>query len=232
MALAKLEITPLDRHGLRVFRKKLKVLFNPETYAIAKTVSWSSKSPGQNDAGADDASTNRRFNAPMLQFEGGASRTMNLELFYDVTEPVQGKLVDDVRKLTNKLVALTRIDRLLGYPPLVRLNWGKPPGRSDFPFTGVITSLNQTFTLFSNNGKPLRADVSMSLTEFIDAELDLRFTDPELTTRRIQRGDTLSNIAADVYRDPAQWRVIAEANQIDDPRQLNIGRLLSIPDLK
>jgi nucleoid-associated protein YgaU len=59
--------------------------------------------------------------------------------------------------------------------------------------------------------------------------MNLRQTDPELTTRMVKRGDTLSNIAAEVYRDAALWRLIAEANSLDDPRALEIGRRLTIP---
>jgi nucleoid-associated protein YgaU len=34
-----------------------------------------------------------------------------------------------------------------------------------------------------------------------------------------------------LYRDPTQWRVIAAANDIDDPRHLPIGARLAIPKL-
>jgi nucleoid-associated protein YgaU len=75
----------------------------------------------------------------------------------------------------------------------------------------------------------LRATLTITVTEFLDPVLDQRQTDPEFTTRRIKRGDTLSAIAAENYRDPSLWRVIAEANQLDDPRDLRIGRTLTIP---
>ena len=70
--------------------------------------------------------------------------------------------------------------------------------------------------------------------EFLDPELDQRKTDPELTTRIIKRGDTLSNIAAEVYRDPTLWRAIAEANRLSDPRNIDalIGQTLTIPKLR
>ena len=41
----------------------------------------------------------------------------------------------------------------------------------------------------------------------------------------------LSNIAAEIYNDPTQWRVIAEANNLDDPRHLEVGARLAIPKL-
>ncbi len=231
MALAKLEITPLDKRGNKILLRKFKVLFNPESYSVSKSVSWGSASAATNASSSPSEQNNRKLNAPTVDFEGGGSRTLSLNLFYDVTEPIKGKRIKDVRKLTNKLVKLTRIDRVLGHPPIVRVAWGHAPSGADFPFTGVITSLTQNFTLFSNDGKPLRADLNVTFTEFLNPDLDQRETDPEMTTRRVKRGDTLSSIAAEVYQDPGAWRLIAEANQIDDPRRVDAGRLLSMPDL-
>ena len=219
MELAKIEITPLDKDGNRVESKTFKVLFNPNTYSITKTVTWS-----------PIVETDRKVDAPPLNYGGGASRSLSLELFYDVTEPIDGVTVADVREKTNDIVKLTLIQRELKRPPAVQIGWGAaPPANSDFPFTGVVSTLTQRFTLFSSDGKPLRATLNVTFTEFLDPELNQRQTDPEFTTRRIKRGDTLSGIAAEVYRNPALWRLIAEANNLDDPRHLTIGQTLAIP---
>ncbi len=50
-------------------------------------------------------------------------------------------------------------------------------------------------------------------------------------THTVERGETLSAIAADEYRDPTLWRAIADANRIDNPRQLVAGQVLIIPAL-
>lgn len=226
MALAKIEITPLDRSGSRVEAKKFRVLFNPNSYSITKNVTWTALAAG----GSSGKATDRAVNAPTLSFGGGGSRSLTLELFYDVTEAIDGVAIDDVRKETNKVVELTRIDKDLQRPPAVEIGWGAaPPANSDFPFTGVVSNLVQRFTLFGSDGKPLRATLTVTLIEFLDPELDRRQTDPEFTTRRIRRGDTLSSIAAETYRDPTVWRVIAEANQLDDPLHLVVGQTLAIP---
>ena len=200
-------------------------MFNPNSYSVEKSVSWDT-SGGE---GADK--TQRKFNAPALTFGGGGSRTLSLELFYDVTESADR--VKDVRKETGRLVALTRImaDRKNPHPPVCKISWGSKVKNSDFPFTGVVTSLTQRFTLFSRTGEPLRATLNVSFREFLDPEKDLKDTDPELTTYVVKRGDTLASIAAGVYGDPALWRVIAEANRQDDPRRQQTGRVLTIPKI-
>lgn len=42
-------------------------------------------------------------------------------------------------------------------------------------------------------------------------------------------GDTLQALAWQEYGDPAAWRLIAEANGIDDPMRLALGRELLLP---
>lgn len=223
MALEKLTIKPLPPSKLEA----ITALFNPNTYSITKTVSWS----GATVTTGNDAKSDRKKNAPTLTFGGGASRQLNFELFFDVTEPIDDEEIEDVRELTNKVVALTRIERDLGRPPACEISWGNAPTGSDFPFTGVVSSLTQKFVLFRADGKPVRATLTLALTEFLDPEKDQKETDPEFTTRLVRRGDSLSSIAAEVYRDPALWRLIAEANDLDDPRRLSVGLRLNIPKL-
>jgi nucleoid-associated protein YgaU len=223
MELSKLEITPLDKKGKRMEEKRFKVLFNPNTYSVTKAVTWStpqSKLPGR-------AQTDRKLNAPTLTYGGGANRQLTLELFYDVTESGE---IGDVRQETNKIAALTVKDRELKRPPAVEISWGTAsPEGSDFPFTGVVSNLTQRFTLFKPDGRPVRATLTVVFMEFLDPGMDWRKTDPEFTTRFVKGGETLSGIAADVYHDPARWRIIAEANGIDDPRHVPAGKVLSIP---
>jgi nucleoid-associated protein YgaU len=47
----------------------------------------------------------------------------------------------------------------------------------------------------------------------------------------VVKGDTLPRIAArpEVYGDAGQWKKIANANGIRDPRSLRVGRRLKIP---
>ncbi len=221
MALEKLRIVPQDRSLSEVV-----ALFNPNSYSISKSVKYQEHSRNE-------------LNAPLLSFVGGGSRTLSLKLFFDVTEypRVGGFPVNDVRELTNKLVDLTRISRNSLRPPVCRVFWGSSRfANSDFPFTGVVSSLQQEFIFFDSSGTPLRANVSVSFTEFLgwgkDSEKDLRKTDPEFTTRAIKRGDSLHSIAAEMYADPGAWRKIAEANDIDDPRSLEVGKALRIPELE
>ncbi len=227
----KLKIKPLPPSKL----PEITVQFNPTAYSITKPVTWSPQSStgtSASTASTTQSATQINLNAPVLQFGGGGSRTLVLELFFDVTEPVEGKPVDDVRQLTNKIVKLTRIERDTNQPPICTVSWGNPLDPPEFPFIGVVTNLVQNFTLFKSDGKPLRARLTVTFTEWIDREKDLKQTDPEQTTRLVKRGDTLSSLAAEVYGDPNLWRIIAQANNLDDPRHLKVSNPLIIPKLR
>ncbi|MFN7397533.1 MAG: LysM peptidoglycan-binding domain-containing protein, partial [Sandaracinobacter sp.] len=53
------------------------------------------------------------------------------------------------------------------------------------------------------------------------------------TKRRLVSADeTLWTIADQVYANPRQWRVIAVASDVDDPRALEPGTWLRVPPLE
>ncbi|MBD2503806.1 CIS tube protein [Anabaena azotica] len=230
--LEKLTITPFAKKGDR-FEKLLPifVLFNPESYTISKSVTWS---PPQTSGGS--ANTHSKSNAPVISFGGGDSRQLTLELFFDVTSPINRVsktiIIKDVREETNKIATLTLIEPNEDQPRVCEISWGQAPANSDFPFLGVITSLTQRFTQFSRDGRPVRANLSVTFKEFLDPKLDKLRTNPQLIIRVLKGGDSLSSIAAEVYRNPKNWRIIAQANNIDDPRRLSVGRSLTIPKLR
>jgi nucleoid-associated protein YgaU len=82
-------------------------------------------------------------------------------------------------------------------------------------------------------GAPVRARLVCEFTEWLSARREALLQhkqSPDVAkTRVVRRGDTLSGIAALEYDDPAQWRPIALANGIVDPRRLEPGRVLTIP---
>ncbi len=114
-------------------------------------------------------------------------------------------------------------------PPIVRLSWGSES------FKGVIESLNITFTLFTPEGTPLRAKISLTMKQYRPVTIQVRQVpknSPNVDKAYVvRRGDSLSGIASALYNDPTKWRAIAEANDIDDPRYLQPGQKLTVPKL-
>jgi nucleoid-associated protein YgaU len=110
------------------------------------------------------------------------------------------------------------------------------------PFKAVATQLTVAFQLFKPNGSPLRADVKLQLKQADKASTASSNSGnkPQNPTTRsagglgvhlVRDGDSLPSIAHATYGDPNRWRLIAEANGIDDPLRLRRGAALNLPRL-
>jgi nucleoid-associated protein YgaU len=102
-------------------------------------------------------------------------------------------------------------------------------------FQGVFERLDQRFTLFMDDGTPVRATLTCSIKAWRSNKDDralMALESADIDKRKtVRRGDTLSGIAAEEYGDPAEWRPIALANGIDDPLRLRAGGALMVPRL-
>lgn len=185
---------------------------------------------------------------PILQFVRGQSETVTLDLFFDTTDEGMGDRVTPVTTWTDKFYQLIKIDSETHAPPVCRFVWGA----SDFPgahlsgnwasqkrengFQCIVENIKQRFTLFNPAGIPLRATLTVALREYKSLEQQMRelhLQSPDHTRAHlVQRGETLSRIAAEHYDDPAQWRVIADHNHLEDPLHLMPGMSLELPPLQ
>jgi contractile injection system tube protein len=102
-------------------------------------------------------------------------------------------------------------------------------------FRCVMESIKQKFSLFSPNGVPLRATLTVSLREYktLDDQLEeLNLSSPDRThVHVLSEGDSLASVANRYYQRPGDWRAIAGANAITDPRRLSPGVILQVPPL-
>lgn len=230
MALQKAKIEILDREAIdptRGLTSTIDVQFNPTQYTLNK--------------GAQIAEIGiYGIDSPILQFVRGQNEKLTLDLFFDTTraptgqvESSMGESAVDVRNQTKAIYQLVKMQPRTHAPPRVRFIWGS------LSFKAIVESVQQKFDLFSPTGVPLRATLSVSFREYKTleeqlAELNLQSSD-HTKERVVKEGDTLSQIAAEEYRDPMLWRFIAtyEGNRgkIDNPRRLRPGTVLLIPPI-
>lgn len=192
-------------------KDEVPVKFFPSEYTLEKSNEFASINiPG--------------LESPVLQFVRGGLGTLSMDLFFDSYE--EGR---DVREYTDKVTNLLKIDPELHAPPVLKFIWG------DLNFTCVLTRASRKFTMFLNNGIPVRATLSVSFSQFM-TESDLKASpthSPDKTRAyTIKQGDNLWGIAAKMYGDPAFWRPIADKNAIENPRILNAGKIIVIPPLE
>lgn len=84
------------------------------------------------------------------------------------------------------------------------------------------------------SGRRLKCGGTLTIRQYITASDILhrisptqRATPPR--TYKVKRGDNLTKIAAKFYGDANQWKKIADANKLRDPRSLKIGMTIKIP---
>ena len=205
MALEKAVITNMDTND------DIEVLFNPKEYVIEKKTPWSEI----NVFGLD---------SPPVQFTMGERKRLSMELFFDTSEEKT-----DVREYTSKLEELQLVNAQEHRPPILRFSWGS------LSFDCVLEDSVQRYTLFVNDGTPLRAICKVVFKEYATAATQLSNTRRESAdhTKRmaLREGETLSSLAAREYNDSSKWRVIADANNIDDPENVAAGTIVELPPL-
>lgn len=192
-------------------------MFNPFEYSVSKSNTYREEARNRSDA-------------PTFEFARAGPQTLRLNLIFDTYEAGE-----DVTLTTNELWRLmeTRTrqegDRNQKIPPPeVAFEWGV------FRFVAVITNMTQRFTLFKQDGTPVRARVDVTFTQHRDLN-DYPRQNPTSGGGDVERvwrvvaGDRLDTIAYEVYGDAAKWRLIAEHNQIVDPLILRAGQQLTIP---
>jgi hypothetical protein len=202
--------------------EEIPCMFNPPSYSFSKDNSWAE-------------ATGKGMNTPALfEFNGGKSSDLTIDLFFDTHltgEDVRKKYTNAIWKLA--LVEPSTVDAVTqkGRPPVCEFSWG-----TAWSFKAVVTGVTQKFTFFLEDGTPTRADVTVKLRQVEDAG---KYPGQNPTSggqagqrvHVVQQRETLDMIAAREYGASRYWRLIAEANKIDDPLRLKPGQMLSLPPL-
>jgi contractile injection system tube protein len=193
----------------------VEVQFNPQTLKL---------SFANQNSGGDQPSGSAK------QFVGKRTSKLAVELLFDTTEPGS-----DVRRQTVKVAYFIGAKQPNGQPdpsdklvpPGIRFEWGS------FIFQGVVDSMEETLEYFSEDGVPLRATVSLSLSR---QDIEFLFGTPGRSTGGMpgttplepaRLGDSVQRMAGRLGASGG-WKAIATANGIDDPLRLSAGALLNL----
>lgn len=183
------------------------VLFNPTSYALNASFLLAQKPVV---GGTEE-----------VQYVNGSPRVLTMDLLFDTYE-----LGIDVTDHTNDIYELLQVAPAEHHPPVVDFLWG------GLKFTCMVQTVNGSFTLFLDSGVPVRATLTVTFKEWIDPKIVPPLQSADHTkTYVIRRGDSLSSIAHAEYGDAANWRPIAQANAIDNPRSLTPGQRIVVPPL-
>ena len=203
--------------------KKVPVQFNPETLKVSFANQIQTPEGGSGDQRGGAAQ----------QFVGAGTTKLSLQLWFDVNAPQEGKAEKDVRKLTEKVTYFITPkpnpkDKKKFLPPGVRFIWGS------FQFDGIMESLEESLEFFSSDGIPLRASMTLNLTQ---QKIDTYKFPANAPDRKplpgtrpltpVAKGSTAQSLASDAGKGD-DWQSVAAANGIENPRDLQAGMLLDM----
>lgn len=220
MSLAKAQLLEMkeDFSGEKPGGQRTVVQFNPETLKV--TYANQLVQPQGGDQSSGNAGR---------QFVGAGTTKLALQLWFDVNA-MESDPVDDVRRLTQQVIFFMTpqktSDPKKKLAPPVRFLWGS------FKFDGMVDALEESLEFFSPDGKPLRASITLTLSQ--QKILESKFEgDGKVPARPGQqpmtpakRGDSVQNLAG--RSGNRDWQSVAAANAIEDPLRLPPGQLVDL----
>lgn len=216
--LKKLKLTAINEKGIVLDKTKtFELMLNPEFFEIRSKINYAKVQAGTSPKYKDQPPKEIILPAFILDVTGAVPYTLSA-LF--------GTLEDAIAQLENVIYTVVGTKHRPNY---ILIEWGS------LSYKAQLKSMDVKYTLFAENGDPLRAEVKLTLQEYQTAEEKAakeKKSSPDLTHLvEVKDGDTLPLMCSRVYNDCSYYREVAEVNELDDFRHLTPGTFLYFPPL-
>ncbi len=203
-------------------------MFNPASFSQKYEIEYG-RHQGLN-------STNKR-----VDYARSKPRELNLKLVLDGTGVQEIGILTlgrqkSVSDRVKEFIDLTfRMNGSIHEPNFLVVEWG---GKDDggLIFSCRLASVDVAYTSFNRDGSPLRAELDVRLISDQDVKKRMaqeNKSSPDLTHSRIVKsGDTLPLLTKEVYGSSQYYLRVAQANNLDDFRNLTPGQEIFFPPLE
>jgi hypothetical protein len=190
---------------------------NPEKYSQSFSISYDKQgAPGSMNTA--------------LKFSRMPPAELKFELLFDAT----GVLDGSPKELTAAIADFQKIvysyDGSIHEPRYLQITWGT------LSFGARLTALSLSYTLFSPEGKPLRARADVTFANYESTAAIKKKEDrqsPDITHLvTVGADDRLPLLSDSVYRDTSWYFDLARHNNLVGFRRLQPGRVLRFPRLQ
>jgi len=200
--------------------KKFEVMLNPASYKQKFSISYNKgKTLGQNESDPNFSAINpKKFDLTILIDGTGVVESQT---------PGKPDVLTQINQL-NDIVYNYQGDK--HEPNHVRILWGS------LIFFGRLESMAIDYTLFTPEGAPLRAEISLSLVSFMTGKeeaLKANKKSPDMThIVTFKSGDTIPQLCYQIYGDGVYYNQVARINNITNFRNIKPGTILRFPPLR
>ena len=200
------------------------VQFNPATLRV--TLSNTLKADNNGSSGNQSAA----------QYVDKSESSLSVELVFDTSVTRDGVAANSDVRIQTKRIAEQFMkpenpdsDRP-GAPKRCRMQWGR------FQFTGMLSSYSETLDFFAPEGIPLRATLALTLKEDryqFDANEQAAAAAARPTPSFTPSGPGVnaSDISQQAGHGAANWRLVAEMNNLENPRFTPPGSVM-VPNVR
>lgn len=189
---------------------------NPNEITLAYEIEW--------DKSQGSGTTKSRMN-----FKKMTPGDMTLVFFLDGTG-ANGRPLD-VQSKIDEFQTCTGYNGDIHRPNYLKIGWGTLTVKRC-----VLKSASIVYKMFQPDGVPLRAVITAVFTDTSDDNTRVAMAQdqsPDLThVRLVQAGDTLPKLCQTIYGDPRLYWAVAQANGLDDFRDLAPGSRIFFPPLE
>ena len=219
-SLVKLKILGFKDPACKGFASdSIYAFINPSAYERSLTVDYN-----QDQTIGASASTQ--------SFKSMGQSDLKLTFFVDGTGVVKLPAgIKDVEEYIKKFTDLvTKYQGVIHRPYYLLIVWGS------LKFTGVCSKVDIKSSLFSPDGKPLRATIDITITQSKDYKTKTQEganSSPDLThLRTVNAGDTLPLMAYRIYGDSSYYIQVAKANNLNSFLDIKPGDQIYFPPIK
>lgn len=200
------------------------VQYNPATLSMRhESVFQGQQGPGTSGEGGWSHSRPERLSVTLV-IDGTGVGYMGIELLRPV--PTVAERIRDF------LAACYFVNGETHEPAYLKLYWGQIVAR-DASFDCRLESVDINYTTFDRDGSPLHAELVAVFVKRLDPPKragQQQLSSPDLTHRRVVlAGDTLPLMCQEIYGSSKHYLRVAQANALDDFRNLTAGQTLIFP---
>lgn len=201
------------------------VMFNPTSFSMKHENVFKQKQ-GINTPGAQTGYIYSRSDRLSLDlvFDGTGVGDIGLASLATLIGKGRGSVSKQIDKFLNLCFLM---DGVIHEPKFLKIHWGEGALKV---FKCRLESVDIKYTSFKKNGAPLRAELSTVFVEDLAAKVQKN--SPDLShTRIVNSGDTLPLLCKAIYGSSEYYLRVAQANNLDDFRNLIPGQEILFPPL-